>query len=302
MPTPFDITPTVTKYCAIPLERVRIIRRFEDFPLTQIRRGVVYLLAAWSGPSVRHFRAITESLSRIDSSGLEFYVVDIDCVPEDFMLASFQRSAPAGVGETLWVRDGAAVASVLTYSHSRDGFEAEFMRHTRELIDDNGVHPMTSLHLFESCPPLAVLRGADIWRDGGSYSATFSARDGSGVRFWLQVDHRVAFQFLSQDQPLPDPQARHLYLFAGWGFDPCEDKLPLTEMPILTGSVADQSIVSRIADFLRSPVVDVPFAHRTPAEHYIQRLQEMHVAIQDRSACGEEDVARFILRRSRREP
>jgi hypothetical protein len=160
---------------------------------------------------------------------------------------------------------------------------------------------MTSLRQFESCPPLAVLRGADIWRDGGSYSATFTALDGSGVRFWLQVDHRVAFPFLSRDQPLATSHARHLYLFAGWGFDPCEDRLPLTELPILTGSVADQSIAFRIGDFLRSPVVDVPFAHRTPAEHYLQRVHEMHVAIQDRSACGEEDVARFILMRSRRQ-
>lgn len=135
MPTDFDITVTVTQYCAVPLERVRIVRRFEDLPLARIRRGVVYLLAAWSGPSVMHFRVITEALSRIDSSGLEFYVVDIDCVPKDFMLASFQRSAPAGAGETVWVRDGAVVASVLTYS--RAGVEAEFMRHTRELIDDD---------------------------------------------------------------------------------------------------------------------------------------------------------------------
>jgi len=106
MPTDFDITPTVTRYCAVPQERVRIVSRFEDLPLTQIRRGIIYLLAAWSGPSVMHFRFITEALSRIDWSGLEFYVVDIDCVPHDFIQATFQRGAPAGVAETIWVRDG----------------------------------------------------------------------------------------------------------------------------------------------------------------------------------------------------
>jgi hypothetical protein len=134
MPTDFDITPTVTHYCAVPQERVHIVSRFEDLPLTQIRRGIVYLIAAWSAPSVMHFNLVTKALSRIDWSGLEFYVVDIDCVPDDFMQATFQRRAPAGAGETVWVRDGVVVASVLTYS--RVEVEAEFMRHTRELLDD----------------------------------------------------------------------------------------------------------------------------------------------------------------------
>jgi hypothetical protein len=68
----------------VTLERVRIISRFEDLPLAQIRRGIVYILAAWSDPSVMHFRLITEAFSRIDWSRLEFYLVDIDCVPDDF--------------------------------------------------------------------------------------------------------------------------------------------------------------------------------------------------------------------------
>jgi hypothetical protein len=59
MYTGFDITPTVTRYCAGPLERVRIVSRFEDLRLTQIRRGIVYILAAWSGPSVIHCLAST---------------------------------------------------------------------------------------------------------------------------------------------------------------------------------------------------------------------------------------------------
>jgi hypothetical protein len=135
MPPVDNITPTVTRYSALPLERVHLVSRFDDLPLSEIRCGIVYFLAAWSGPSVMHFRSITEVLSRIGSSCLEFYVVDIDCVPDDFMRLTFHRSAPAGAGETLWVGDGVVVASVLTYPRAE--VEAEFMRRTRELLDEN---------------------------------------------------------------------------------------------------------------------------------------------------------------------
>jgi hypothetical protein len=84
-----------------------------------------------------NFRAITQALSRMDWSGLELYVVDIDCVPKNFMLQTFRLGTSAGAGETCWVRDGVIAASVLTYSPS--GVEAEFDRLTRELLYDTGV-------------------------------------------------------------------------------------------------------------------------------------------------------------------
>jgi hypothetical protein len=140
MPLVDYITLTDTRYSALPLERVHLVSRFEDFRLSQIRRGIVYLFAVWSVPSVLHFRSITEALSRIDWSDLEFYVVDIDCVPEDFMRATFQCRA-AGAGETLWVRDGVVVASILTYSHAE--VKAEVMRRTRELLDCNAASSET---------------------------------------------------------------------------------------------------------------------------------------------------------------
>jgi hypothetical protein len=133
MNTEFDITPTVMQSSALPPERVRIIRRFEDLPLARIRRGIVYVLAAWSAPSIMHFGRITRALARSDRPNLEFYVLDIDCVPHDFMTATFQHSA-AGAGETMWVRDGVVVASVLTYP--RGDVEAEFLKRTKESLDE----------------------------------------------------------------------------------------------------------------------------------------------------------------------
>jgi hypothetical protein len=132
MPTAFDITPTVTQYSALPHERVRIVKRFEELPVTEIRRGVVYLLAAWSGPSVMFFRRITELIGCLESM-LEFFVVDIDCVPADFFSTTFARHAPTGAGETLWVRDGVVVASVGTYAPA--DVDVVFLKHTRELLD-----------------------------------------------------------------------------------------------------------------------------------------------------------------------
>ncbi|HRI69477.1 MAG TPA: hypothetical protein PK156_34840 [Polyangium sp.] len=124
----------VSRYSALPLHRVGIVQRFDDLKFARVRRGIVYFLAAWSGASVMLFRHVTEALARLDSTVLEFIVVDLDCVPADFWAEAFDRLTPAGAGETLWVRDGVVVASALT--SPRPGADSEFMRYTRILIDE----------------------------------------------------------------------------------------------------------------------------------------------------------------------
>ena len=136
MPIEFDITPAVRQSSAIPFECLTVIRRFEDLPLAQIRRGIVYFFAGWSGLSLTYFRLATKSLaSLMDTPGLEIYVVDIDCVPGDFLMSTFGHSYPAGSGETVWVRDGHIVSVADTYLGPE--VEAEVSRRTRELLHDN---------------------------------------------------------------------------------------------------------------------------------------------------------------------
>jgi hypothetical protein len=135
MPIEFDITSAVRQSCAIPFERLKLIRRFEDLPLAQIRCGIVYFFAGWSGLSMLYFHVATKSLASLtDTSGLEIYVVDIDCVPGDFLMSTFGHLHPAGSGETVWVRDGRIVSVMDAYLGL--AVEAEISRRTRELLHD----------------------------------------------------------------------------------------------------------------------------------------------------------------------
>lgn len=96
MTSNFDITPTVSKYSVLPLNRVQIVSSLDDLRITRIRLGIIYILALWSGPSIMVLQQITKALARLDSSVLEFFVVDIDCVPPDFSTATFKHNAPSG--------------------------------------------------------------------------------------------------------------------------------------------------------------------------------------------------------------
>lgn len=125
-----SFTLTVTERSTLPRERIRIVQYFEDLRLMEIRRGIIYFFAVWSGPSHMIFRRITDLMGSIDSS-LELVVVDIDSVPVDFLIAKLGGASPTGAGETLWIRDGTVVASVRAYG---DDVDAIFLKYTREFL------------------------------------------------------------------------------------------------------------------------------------------------------------------------
>jgi hypothetical protein len=134
MPIEFDITPAVKQHTAIPFERLTVIRHFDHLRLARVRRGIIYFFAGWSGLSISHFHRVTKSLASLtDVPYLEIYIVDIDCVPKDFMMSTFGHRHPAGSGETAWVRDGQIVSVVDIWLSDID---AEVSRRTRELFHE----------------------------------------------------------------------------------------------------------------------------------------------------------------------
>jgi hypothetical protein len=133
MPLDFDITASVKEQSAIPFERLTLVRRFDELPLAQIRRGIVYFLAGWSGLSLIYFYRLTKALTPFVGTSLEIYVVEIDCVPAEFMMSTFGHSHPAGSGETIWVRDGRVVSVVDAYDGPQ--VDSEVLLRTRELLD-----------------------------------------------------------------------------------------------------------------------------------------------------------------------
>jgi len=112
MAVEFDIRPMVQKYSVLPIERLKVVIRFEDARLKEIQRGVIFVFAAWSGPAVLAFQRFTQIMSELPTVSLDLLVLDMDCLDAESAAQLFGTDGfPAGVwGETIWVRSGAVVA------------------------------------------------------------------------------------------------------------------------------------------------------------------------------------------------
>jgi len=129
----FDIRPMVEKRSAIPMERVRVLRSFDELHLPEMRRGIVFVFAAWSAPAVMGFQRLTKMIKTLDTGFLELVVLDIDCLTAESakLLFGAPGFTTGGWGETLWVRDGHIVARALGHSAP----DALIEEHTRGLLD-----------------------------------------------------------------------------------------------------------------------------------------------------------------------
>jgi hypothetical protein len=135
MRTDFDMRPPVEKYSAIPMAHLRVLQSFDEVHLSEMRRGIIFVLAAWSGAAVMGLQRFTKVIKSLDTRSLDLVVLDTDCLNEDSATQLF--GAPSfttgGWGETIWVRDGRIIAQVLAHSAP----ESLIDQHTRELFDDN---------------------------------------------------------------------------------------------------------------------------------------------------------------------
>jgi hypothetical protein len=69
----------VQNHSALPIERLRVVCHFEHVRFAEIRRGVVFVLAAWSGPAVVALERFTRIMSDLPTTGLDLVVLDTDC-------------------------------------------------------------------------------------------------------------------------------------------------------------------------------------------------------------------------------
>ncbi len=127
MPHGREILDRVSK---LPLDRISHHAEADAAALRGIDRGLLVLLAFWSGPAREGFARLAEALSRVEGAeGLGLIVVDLDGAPE--LVASFEAAGlqVGGYCEVAWVRGGRIVG--LAHSRAAPGtFEA----HTRALI------------------------------------------------------------------------------------------------------------------------------------------------------------------------
>ena len=130
MPVEFDIRPSVQKNTELPFERLRVVQSLSELRLPDIRAGVVFVFAAWSGPAVMALRRLTHVLSKLDLGSLDVIFLDNDSMTGEDMIQLFGHVFH-GAGETLWVRDGRVVAELSAF---RPDSEALIVSHTRELL------------------------------------------------------------------------------------------------------------------------------------------------------------------------
>jgi uncharacterized protein (TIGR02996 family) len=98
------------KYSRLPVGRIKYVPYADAAVVRSIRRGVLFLMAFWSVPSVQAFAKLTEVLVRLDAGGLELVVANVDGSPGLYELPEF-KGIVAGAGETAWVREGKIVAT-----------------------------------------------------------------------------------------------------------------------------------------------------------------------------------------------
>jgi hypothetical protein len=85
---------SLAKYSRLPADRIRNVPDADAATVRSIGRGVLFLMAFWSGPSVQAFATLTEVLARLDAGGLEFVVADVDGSPDLYELPEFKGKGP----------------------------------------------------------------------------------------------------------------------------------------------------------------------------------------------------------------
>lgn len=99
----------IKKNSAIPIEQLIVIEQKESLRVTEIKLGIIFIFAAWSGPAIKAFQAFTKVISEQPKNLCSYLVLDIDCLNNDrpAQLLGIPSFQPTGSGEILWVKDGA---------------------------------------------------------------------------------------------------------------------------------------------------------------------------------------------------
>ncbi len=99
---------SLVKYSKLPVERIKYVADANEDTVLSIGRGILFLMAFWSGPSVMAFAKLTEILAALKTDDLELVVVDVDGSVDLYELPEFKGQI-SGSGETAWVRQGKIV-------------------------------------------------------------------------------------------------------------------------------------------------------------------------------------------------
>jgi hypothetical protein len=135
--------------------------------------------------------------------------------------------------------------------------------------------PLDEQPILPAAARLTKLDFADIYRDGGSYGASFEANSGLVYSIWLQrskmpdgdgLHHRWLFEFLGSGRP-----------------EGC--------LPVVTGSQQEMALLNRLKEFLASCVIAPVASERANFD----RLAELMHYIERREPCLPSDLVGWRL-------
>ncbi len=97
---------TFRRHITIPPDQLVLVEPGESVPLCSMERGIVFILAKWSGQSQLAFRALNKALAQTEGfADLPVYIADTDSAMTQEFLAQIGET-PSGGGETYWVVGG----------------------------------------------------------------------------------------------------------------------------------------------------------------------------------------------------
>jgi hypothetical protein len=129
-----NIRPIIEAHSAIPIDQLRVLGRFEDVRIAEMRRGIIFVLAVWSAPAMKALQRFTRVVNTLKADVLDLVILDIDCLTKDSATQLFGTEGfrAGGNGETIWVRDGLIVARELA---APDNAAPLLLKHTKELLN-----------------------------------------------------------------------------------------------------------------------------------------------------------------------
>jgi hypothetical protein len=115
----------------LPEEILVVMASDNGLNTSSIPKGILFLMAVWSGGARQAFHCLKQVLSRINLDGLKVYVLNVDGMSIEFCQQQLSGFQLGGWGETFWIRDGKIQRSLLKYTSEERNIVEEY---TRELL------------------------------------------------------------------------------------------------------------------------------------------------------------------------
>jgi hypothetical protein len=113
-------------------DRLYPVTCLEQFSISTIKEGVVFVMAVWSGPARRAYQVLKTVLEQPAFLEVRLYVINIDQLTPEFVNRQLPGIQFGGAGETFWVKNG-------KIKHKMAGYRSEQRKtvedYTRSILD-----------------------------------------------------------------------------------------------------------------------------------------------------------------------